>query len=617
MDKAKVAAGTFALVAGVILAPLVVIALAVRAVAGLYGWSPTRSWRLVIASWVPMVLGWLLWGWTPWQGLVQGWGLVQAGELSSAWAAMLPISAPLGVAAGGVLHVVHWHQMTRGGASNPYAAGNYAGKMWLASMRRARREVKAAGLNPMVSRKGHPVLGRAAMRIEGTTEYGVPADVRLLEVPLEAFGQHIAVVGAPGKGKTVLLLRAMRAWMEAAWLQYGMGTADRPLLIFLDCKGGRDGASTQKRFRRMAESYGLAPGRVGEWPKNVRLDLWTLPIDRMAEVLIEMVKADHPFFADVQDELVNLVIRAGGQAPVSSAEFIERMSVDWLKEAYQGDAATLDFLTQNKQHIPAIMARYRVFFRRIGRTFDAGRSLEDFDALILTVEGTANQKTAAAQAQGIVELVTDMATAPTFQRRVLFVLDEFSAISDRVRISQLMERSRSLGVGVMPVAQSFYSLGPNRDERANLLALCSGGVLLMHTPDPEELANLAGSRIGVEVGVKRLDNGGWGDEGTGRAQHQMVVPPDWIRTMGKWPGAVCYIRNGSATFGQVTPGGIEVKASAGERKMLRRQAWTPIEGVRKTIDELEAGLDPEMAAAASLIQGAGSVDVPGQGGEGR
>src|SRR5690606_20661084 len=153
MDKAKVAAGTFALVAGVILAPLVVIALAVRAVAGLYGWSPTRSWRLVIASWVPMVLGWLLWGWTPWQGLVQGWGLVQAGELSSAWAAMLPISAPLGVAAGGVLHVVHWHQMTRGGASDPYAAGNYAGKMWLASMRRARREVKAAGLNPMVSRK--------------------------------------------------------------------------------------------------------------------------------------------------------------------------------------------------------------------------------------------------------------------------------------------------------------------------------------------------------------------------------------------------------------------------------------------------------------------------------
>src|SRR5690606_10626552 len=229
MDKPKVAAGTFALVAGVTLPPWGVIGLAGRAVAGRYGCRPTRARRLVIARWAPTALGWLLWRWTPWQGLVQGGGLVQAGELSSAWAAMLRISAPLGVAAGGVLHVVHWHQMTRGGASNPYAAGNYAGKMWLASMRRARREVKAAGLNPMVSRKGHPVLGRAAMRIEGTTEYGVPADVRLLEVPLEAFGQHIAVVGAPGKGKTVLLLRAMRAWMEAAWLQYGMGTADRPL----------------------------------------------------------------------------------------------------------------------------------------------------------------------------------------------------------------------------------------------------------------------------------------------------------------------------------------------------------------------------------------------------
>src|SRR5690606_31812364 len=190
---------------------------------------------------------------------------------------------------------------------------------------------------------------------------------------------------------------------------------------------------------------------------------------------------------DIQDELVALAVLAPCGPPTSSVDFCRRLSSEWLLNAYGPErAGERESIKQNAQAFAGIAARYRTTFRRIGRGLDSGRHLDDFDALVLTLEGTANARTAAAQAQAVVELVTDLAANPrTGRRRVLLIVDEFSAISDRVDITLLMERGRSLGVAVVPAAQSWTALGPDDHARRRLMAAAAGGWVVMATADAE------------------------------------------------------------------------------------------------------------------------------------
>ncbi len=52
----------------------------------------------------------------------------------------------------------------------------------------------------------------------------------------------------------------------------------------------------------------------------------------------------------------------------------------------------------------------------------------------------------------------------------------------------------------------------------------------MHTPYPQPLAELAGTRRVLETAHK-LIGAAWGDEGTTRAQHAWVADPDLIRRL--------------------------------------------------------------------------------------
>ena len=53
------------------------------------------------------------------------------------------------------------------------------------------------------------------------------------------------------------------------------GRGDRPLLVVLDCKGGRDARRKADRTRRLL--YGAGARRVAIWPDEARLCLWDLP----------------------------------------------------------------------------------------------------------------------------------------------------------------------------------------------------------------------------------------------------------------------------------------------------------------------------------------------------
>ena len=89
---------------------------------------------------------------------------------------------------------------------------------------------------------------------------------------------------------------------------------------------------------------------------------------------------------------------------------------------------------------------------------------------------------------------------------------------------QLYERGRSLGLGVQVSAQSWQGLGGGEDERYRIAATADGGIWLMHTPYPEPVCELAGTRRVIETAHK-LIGGMWGDEGTSRVQHAWTADP--------------------------------------------------------------------------------------------
>ena len=149
----------------------------------------------------------------------------------------------------------------------------------------------------------------------------------------------------------------------------------------------------------------------------------------------------------------------------------------------------------------------------------------------------------------ITELISHAATDRSAEPRVmLLAADDYSALSRRVPLSNLYERGRSLGLGVMVSAQSWQGLGRDEDERYRIAATADGGLWLMQTPHPEPLVALAGTRRVLESAHK-LIGATWGDEGTTRIQHAWTADPGLIRALGV--GQACYIHRGSAAFVQV------------------------------------------------------------------
>ena len=555
MLRSKVALGAAVGMAAALFLPLTVTAFTVYAIAWWRGWSMTRARFIIPVAWA-IGLATVAAGVSPLEMLRLSWQLVLDERYVIAWVPLLPLMIPTGVTVGALMWALRCQAARSGAFSNPRAAALWEHRLQAHAMRRARAEARRPGLTPMVTRRGDLILGRAALVTEGAAGSLVPRDPRHLVVPLSNVDRHMVVIGEPGAGKTVLLLRFMRAWLEAAWLRHLKGEGDRPLLIFIDCKGGSDGVATAERFAAMCRTMGLREDRVGLWPSAVRLDLWTLPPERLTEVLVEMVRSDHPFYRDIQDELVALAVLAPCGPPVSSTDFIRRLSSDWLLRQYHGGRpAEREIIEQNRQHFASIAARYRTTFRRLGVAFDSGRHLDDFDALCLTLEGTQNRRTASVQAQAVMELATDFAVRggpDGGHRKGLIVIDEFSAVAETVSVAPLMERFRSLGYAVVPVGHGWTSLGPTPDERRRLFSAAAGGALLMGTSDADDVARVGGRRPYVDAATRRTD-GDWDDDGLARADTTHLVPPDWLRQLGSNPGQVVYLDHGRATWGVVSP----------------------------------------------------------------
>lgn len=566
-----------AVVVVLILLPGIAVTAGMVAWAWWYGWEPSRFRNLVLAIAAATLVGGVFTGdmlW-PWTTAVAAYGFAQQGlfvqAIVNAAGAELLISA---CAAWWL-----WHSRThvmRSGTQQIAGERHEKGqrkRRAAGARRRSKQE-----LTPL-SRDERVILGHRADEVHADVELASEMLTRRhkpwIEILVERIKLHLAVIGETGAGKTTLLYRLAAGWTESAWRTYDLrssqvlsgsnaGMTDaavpRPLTIFVEAKGGREAGAAAREWADTMEVLGIQGDRVGIFPFSDRLNLWSLPPKQMLASLHALAGTDHRFWDTLQRGLLHLVIDAPDGPPKSSVEFLQRINEVTLRKLWEGwttEQQTLDALTAgSKGQASALQNDLLLFadlFRSLGGDFDSGRPLADFDALYVSLPGTTDRTVAQAKAAVLIEMLTyELSTEP---REVLFVLDEFSAVSGETAdaVINLVERLRSMGGSVIVSSQSYQGLAPTDDERERLLNATGGGMLVMRTQGAEPLAKRSGTRKVSEVGRKltgpgstELDN-----EGTVRRQDAFLLDPNRVRKMPAYH--VAYVLPEEVQYGLVTP----------------------------------------------------------------
>ena len=535
--------------------PVTVVAGAGYAAAWLRGWPPARLYRAAACA-IPVMAAWLAVqearepGWlaarAPGRAWGAGWDQLTAVSLARTFALLAPAAVPAGLALAGLIWAWRNYAITTGlGGITASAPITFDARQWRRQVRTAKGTARAPGAVPLLARGGKIPVG-GTIRAIGHRWHPV------FTIPSAACARHMVIVGSTGSGKTNLMIRLWAGWFTATLAQARAGRGHRPLLVVLDCKGGRDARAKADRTRRLL--YAAGARRVAIWPDEARLCLWDLPPADLAVVLYQMIDSGTgaaAYYADVLQAALSLAVTAPCGPPLSTAAFLDRLNAKWLAHAW-GDGrypGHLDRVRAAAKHLPDIQLRYATLLGRLGPALDGPGRLEEADAWYCILEGTREPSVAEAQAMALTELAAHAATDLSGeQRAMLLAADDYSAVSRRVPLSNLYERGRSLGIGVQVSAQSWQGLGATEDERYRIAATADGGVFVLHSPYPEPLVALAGKRRVLQT-AHRLIGGAWGDEGTTREQRAWTADPDLVRRLDI--GQACYIHRGAATFVQV------------------------------------------------------------------
>ena len=324
-------------------------------------------------------------------------------------------------------------------------------------------------------------------------------------------GRHIAVIGQPGSGKTVTLLRL--AYLAAK--VYGWR------LYFLDGKGDH---ATQREFVATMLDAGLSENQIGAFP-NESFDGWrtTGSLDdgfaQLLNRLLGVVQFTEPYYEDATRSFLAQALLLDGSLPESSSELIDR-----LEKLVQAAAA------EQKREAMGVLLRYRAFFDSFRGKLDGSWSYEDKRAAYVLLEGLAQPKEAGKLAAYLFECFKHFsAHAKHPNERVLLIVDEFPAIQADADAAGLVERLRSFGCSVALSAQSFDGLGKGKHR-----IISAARSLILHScPEAEEVIKLAGTVQSYAVTTQIDSELGPTGRGSATPEQRFRVDPNLLGSLGE------------------------------------------------------------------------------------
>jgi hypothetical protein len=502
----------------------------------------------------------------PWWLLAHGYGI---GSLVTWPLTIFACQAPLAIPTGtmlGALSVARGERLAAGAEWSAYSQR----QALVAEVHAAQQVARATRrhhdpTNPAVA----PALGLAYPG--GDLHPWLRKRGRSTEVVIPAREQRLAmaVLGIPGSGKTVTLLR--RVWIAA---RSGMR------VVFLDCKGTDPGLAWQ-----VTCAYRLAnPGAiVGFWPTQP-LDCWRgdgmAITNRLLAVEDWASEGGGVYYRRMATLALQLACTPPSGPPRNSHAFLRRLDHKKLQQLWRGDPtaqADLEQLAADPTVLAGVRGRYSAFFRSLAGSADGCWGLEDVDLAVLSIPTIASRSDADAAVRLVLEDLGHFATRRKARvgDDVLLVLDEFSAVQGGTdQAIHLAERLRDVGVPVIFGAQSPEGLGDER-QQWRLLHTIGGGLVLHQLADPDLLVGLAGTVRAPEQ-AWQLDP--WGPAGQARVHmaDRPRVDPNQVRQLH--PGEAFLIQAGRAVKLSVlqapVPAQVQEEASA-----LRATAMSAAEPV--------------------------------------
>lgn len=333
--------------------------------------------------------------------------------------------------------------------------------------------------------------------------------------PASVLGRHLVVVGGTGSGKTETLLR----------LAYGAAADLGWQILYVDAKGD---PSNVLRFVAAMHQAGLQ--RVRVFPDEA-YDGWRGEPIALLNRLMAVEDFSEPYYRAVTKLLLAEVVKHPIGPPRSSTDLVDRLQAQGQGKEAQG-----------------AVARYRGFFEVLEGKLDGPWAFEDADAAYILLDGLALKEEAAGLGRFLIEdFAHYVARRKPLERRVLLIVDEFSALSLDADAANLFERVRSLGASVIVSSQSYAGLGAGADRILDAAA----GLICHQSADPERLAARAGTRPSIERTIQFSTDGGPTGLGSLRPQDAFRVHPDRVRQLEV--GECFIIAQGRAARVSVTP----------------------------------------------------------------
>jgi hypothetical protein len=355
-------------------------------------------------------------------------------------------------------------------------------------------------------------------------------------MPLSRLARTLLVIGAPGAGKTVTLGR----------LAYGVATTSDWQVIVIDAKGDAD---TQHAF---AASMRAAGRSVRLFPQEP-YDAWRGTPRQITNRLVQLIDwADEggaAYYRDLSTNLVRLACTAADGPPRNSRELLARLDKTGLLIQWAGRIEAAEIERFGDEHIDACRQRYRSFFDATTGQLDGSWAFEDADcAYVLLNELLYAEETGKLARLLIEDFKQYLASRNPQRRRVLLIIDEFSAIADGERTARMVEIVRSYGAAVVLAPQAYQGMGG--DDAAARILNAAHTIILHAIPDPDRIIKAAGTRMATEWSLQH-ERGISTDVGSTRTQHQLRVDPNDVRRLP--PGMAFLIGNGKGQKIQIAP----------------------------------------------------------------
>jgi hypothetical protein len=295
------------------------------------------------------------------------------------------------------------------------------------------------------------------------------------------------ILAKPGSGKTKTAMR----------LAYTARTVYDRKVYMLDGKGDWD---TAAEFDLVMRAAGCE--RVGMFPCE-RHNGWLGSREEVVNRLMNcQIFSDSYYEGHTLNILNDAFYLPGYAAPHNSQEFLNRIYPPTIKQLYKGMERYNYYQALRPDVLWGAHGRYNALFNTIGNSLDGEHGYGYWDAAYYLLDQKRLQKKESTFAKLLLddfELYVAMrnASVPASRRRkILLIIDDYSAFSDMVPIHNLMERLRGAGVAVVAIAHGLESLGTEREAKR---LLTSAGTTILHACSlPQELIKVAGTRRSPE-----------------------------------------------------------------------------------------------------------------------